>query len=96
MADILGAEGKLTLLRVNEGGYGPPNDFLDCEVVLRLDSEPNKAFGFQLRNDGSGPMHAGMLEILRTAWNNNWNVAIEYMIDPGKSTGYIIRVYLHR
>jgi hypothetical protein len=36
-------------------GYGPPDDFLDAEVIVWLDSEPEKAFGFQLRNGGSLP-----------------------------------------
>jgi hypothetical protein len=49
--------GLITLLRVNEvgTGYGPPDDFLDAEVIVWLDSEPEKAFGFQLRNGGSLP-----------------------------------------
>jgi len=95
---LLESSGKLTFLRVHDvgTGWGPANDFIDVEVVIRLNAEPNKAFGFQLRNDGNRPARAGMLDILRDALNHNWTVGIDYDINPGKSNGIIIRVWLTR
>ena len=95
-ADLLQATGKVTLLRVHDVGtkYGPPADQIDVEVVIWLDSQPGKAFGFQLRNDSSRPARQGMLDLLRDAFNNNWTVTINYNIDPGKNNGVIIRVWL--
>jgi photosystem II stability/assembly factor-like uncharacterized protein len=85
--------GLITLLRVNEvgTGYGPPDDFLDAEVIVWLDSEPEKAFGFQLRNGGSLPDAQGELKTLRDAFNANRRVRLEF-IRTGCRTGQIVRV----
>jgi hypothetical protein len=93
---LLESWGKITFLRVHDvgTGWGPPYDFLDVEVVVKLDSRPQNAFGFQLRNDGNRPARAGMLDLLRDAFNHNWTVVIDYYIDPGKSNGRIIRTAL--
>jgi hypothetical protein len=95
-SDILESSGKLTYLRVHDvgTGYGGPSDFLDGEVVIKLDSEPDKAFGFQLRNDDNRAVRQGMLDLLRDAFNNNWTVIVDYDMEPGKSMGIIIRVAL--
>ena len=92
-ADIRQASGKLTLLRVHDAGtkYGPPSDQIDVEVVIHLNSQPGKAFGFQLRDDGNRPAHQGMLDLLRDAFNNDWTVTVDYDIEPGKKNGVIIR-----
>ena len=89
-AACAGHRGKLTLLRVhNVGtGYGPPNDYLDVEVVVWLDTEPNRAFGFQLRNDNSRPVRQGMLDLLRDAFDYNWTVDID------ECDGVVFRVWL--
>jgi hypothetical protein len=55
---------------------------------------PNNAFGFQLRNDNNRPARAGMLDLLRDAFNHNWTVAMDYEIDSGKKNGIVIRVWL--
>jgi len=90
------SSGKLTLLRVHKKSskYGPNNDRIDVEVVVWLDSESGKAFGFQLRNDGNRPARQGMLDLLRDAFNNNWTTTIDYEIGPSKSNGVILRVWL--
>lgn len=91
---LLNASGKLTFLRVhNVGtGWGPSNDFIDVEVVCKLSSMPDHAFGFQLRNDGNRPARAGMLDLLRDAFNHNWTASLDFEIDPGHNNGVIIRV----
>lgn len=93
IGSLLGAEGKVTLLRAHDmgTGYGPPSDFMDVEVVVWLDSEPGKAFGFQLRADANEDAHRGMLDLLRRAFNRDGRVRIDY-IRTGVRNGRILRV----
>jgi hypothetical protein len=93
-ADLLESKGRITFLRVHDvgTGFGPPSDFLDVEVVIQLDSEPGKSFGFQLRNDTNLAVRQGMLDILRDAFANNFPVLIDYNVTPPKVNGVIFRV----
>ena len=93
---LYNAAGVITLLRVHDlgTGFGGGTDFLDGEVVIRLDSQPGMAFGFQLRNDDDRPAREGMLALLRDAFNHDWIVNIDFWIVPGKTNGRIIRVWL--
>ena len=95
IGSLLGAEGKLTLLRVHDlgTGYGPPNDFLDVEVVAWLDSMPGRAFGFQLRDDANKGAHRGMLSLLRKAFKDNRRVHFDYF-RTGFRNGRIIRAWV--
>jgi hypothetical protein len=96
---LIASTGRLTFLRVHDvgTGYGPPTDFIDVEVVAKLDSTgPNKSFGFQIRNDGQRAARQGMLDLLRDAFNNNWTVTLDYNIASGKNNGTIIRVALSK
>ena len=73
--------GRLTLLRVHDVGakFGPPEDQLDVEVVVRLDSEPRRSFGFQLRADEGRPANEGMLALLTPeAFDLERRVRIEF------------------
>jgi hypothetical protein len=74
--------------------YGPPTDQIDVEVVIKLNSQPDKAFGFELRNDANRPARQGMLDLLRDAFNHNWRVTVDYSIEVNKKHGEIIRVWL--
>ena len=93
-AGLLESKGKITFLRVHDvgTGFGPPTDFLDVEVVVQLDTQPGKSFGFQLRNDNNRPARQGMLDLLRDAFANNLPVLIDYNVTPPKVNGVIIRV----
>jgi hypothetical protein len=93
---LLESSGKLTFLRVHDvgTGYGPSNDFIDVEVVVKLDSKPDNAFGFQLRDDGNRPARAGMLDLLRDAFSRDGTVLIDYNLDTGKTNGIVIRTAL--
>lgn len=95
---LLESSGKVTFLRVHDvgTGFGPPNDFIDVEVVCKLDTMPKNAFGFQLRNDNNRPARAGMLDLLRDAFDHNWAVLIDYNLDAGKTNGTIIRTALNK
>lgn len=88
------ANGKITFLRVHEvgTGFGPPSDFLDVDCVIKLNTMPDNAFGFQLRNDENGDTHRGMLELLSKAFFHQATVTVEYFIEPGKKNGRIFRV----
>ena len=92
-AALLESKGRITFLRVHDvgTGFGPPSDFLDVEVVVQLDSQPGKSFGFQLRNDNNRPARQGMLDLLRDAFANNFPVLIDYNVTPPKVNGVIIR-----
>jgi hypothetical protein len=92
-ACVLAAEGKLTLLRVHElgTGFGPPSDQIDGEVVIRLDTEPGRAFGFQLRDDANEGAHRSMLDLLRDAFNREFRVRIDYL-RTGINNGLALRV----
>jgi hypothetical protein len=90
--------GKLTLLRVHDVGtkYGPQSDQIDVEVVVKLNTTPDWAYGFQLRNDSNSPVRQAMLDLLRDAFNHNWTVTLEYNVDPGKKNAVIFRVILKK
>jgi hypothetical protein len=95
---LLNAEGNLTTLRVVDVGtaFGPPTDRIDVEVIFRLDSQPENAIGFRLRDDGNRPVRQGMLDLLRDAFNRGWVVHTDFEIGEGKKNGIAIRVWLTR
>lgn len=96
-AKLYSAKGKLTLLRVHALGsaFGPPQDKIDVEVVIRLDSKPGESFGFQLRdNNDDTAVRRAMFDLLRDAFKNNWTVSIDYWMDAGKKNGIVHRVAL--
>lgn len=91
-ATLLNASGRITLLRVHEqsSGYGPHSDHIDGEVIIQLDSEPDRAFGFQLRPDENFPMRYRMLALLRDAFTHNRIASIDYL-RTGSLNGTLIR-----
>ena len=93
VGSVVVAVGKITLLRVHDKGtkYGPPQDQLDAEVIIWLDTEPDKAFGLKLRRDSNEESGRGMLDQLRHAFNTETSVRIDY-VRSGCRTGRIIRV----
>jgi IgA Peptidase M64 len=63
--------GRPTFLRVHDrDGFGGPDDFLDAEVIVGIDTEPGRFFGFQLRDNDDEGRHQGMLDTLRTAFED--------------------------
>lgn len=94
---LYNASGHITMLRVHElgTGYGPGDDYIDGEVVIRLDSYSNRAFGFKLRSeDDRLAARQGMLDLLRDGFNNGWIVSVDFLVESGKNNGEIIRVWL--
>jgi hypothetical protein len=92
IGEVLAARGRLTLLRIHEvgSGFGPPADRIDGEVVIALDTEPGRAFGFQLRRDNRLPARRRLLALLRDAFANDRPVAIDYL-RTGQHNGTLIR-----
>jgi len=90
------AQGRLTVLRVHDvgTGFGPPTDFIDVEVVIALDTQPSRFFGFQLRNDTKLPPRQGMLDLLRDAFERNLIVNIDFFQVPGKNNNILFRVWI--
>ena len=93
---LVNKHGRITLLRINAvgSGYGPPSDFIDVEVVIKLDTNPNQSYGFQLRSNDEGPTRQAMFELLRDAFNGNRNVFLDVFLDPGRNNGIIHRVWI--
>jgi hypothetical protein len=93
LGELLATSGRLTMLRVHDpgGGFGPASDRIDGEVVITLDTEPGRAFGFQLRSDANLPVRQRMLALLRDAFANDRKVAIDYL-RTGQHNGTLIRV----
>jgi hypothetical protein len=89
---IQSASGRVSFLRVNDGGFGPPGDFLDAEVIFMLDTQPGRAFGVKLEN----PAREGMLGLLRDAFTNSFNASIDYNQVLGKFNAIAFRIALTR
>jgi hypothetical protein len=89
------AHGRVTFLRVHDsGGYGPPNDHLNSEVIFKLDTQPNRAFGFALEDDAMRPAHEGMLMLLRDALAHDFDVAADYTQVENKFNSVAFRIEL--
>lgn len=93
MGSVISVQGRIKFLRVHDvgTGFGPPTDFIDGEVIVKFDSDPLKAFGFQLRTDANEEDHRGMLKALRDGLRTDRTVRVEY-IRTGLRTGRVIRV----
>lgn len=96
VTQLLSATGHISLLRAHDvgTGYGAAPDNIDVEVVVQLDTAPGRAYGFKVRNDDQRYARKAMFDLLRDAFNNNWNVTLNYNVDPGDTNGEIIRVWL--
>jgi photosystem II stability/assembly factor-like uncharacterized protein len=94
VGSVVAVEGRVSLLRVHDsGGFGPPHDRLDGEVVVRLDTIPARAFGFSLRPDVGEPRHDGMLDLLRSALIGDRRVRLEY-VRTGLRNGRLFRAQI--
>jgi hypothetical protein len=88
------ATGHVNFLRVNEGGYGPSKDFLDLEVIFKLDTQPGRAFGFSLRPDANEPAHQGALSLVLSALEHDLNMTIDYQQELNKFNSRAFRFAL--
>lgn len=91
------SSGKIVMLRVNDLGHvwGPPDDAIYTEVVVKLDSAPDSGFGFELRSgDDNLPSRLAMLSVLKDAYFNQVPISLSYDIVEGKKNGHLRRVSL--
>jgi hypothetical protein len=88
--------GKVIYLRAHDVGsaYGPPNDQIDAEVIVKLDSDPSSAYGFQLRQDDKLPARQGMFQLLMDAFQNSWTVHIDWQADANAKNRIAFRVWI--
>jgi hypothetical protein len=71
LGSILTTEGRLTFLRVHDvgTGFGSSLDFLDAEVIVKLDGAPLRVFGLQLRTGPNEAVNQRALDLLRDISN---------------------------
>jgi hypothetical protein len=95
---LLQRTGKVNFLRVHDVGsrFGPGSDQIDVEVVARLNTDPDRAMGFQLRMDDNRLARQGMLDLLRDAFEHGHDASIDFELPDGKNNGVILRVALTR
>ena len=93
VGSLQSAAGKLTLLRAHDegSGFGPPHDPVEGEIIVALDTQPGKFFGFQLRADANQRARRAMFNLLRDAFARERRVQIDY-IRTGARGGSILRV----
>jgi hypothetical protein len=88
----LSVTGRPTFLLVNDGGgFGPPEDRIDGEAIVAVDTSPGRFFGFTLRNDSTEVTHRAMLDTLRGAFTEGRAVRLDYR-RTGLNNGTLLRV----
>jgi len=91
------ASGKLITYRVQTEGmeFGSGSERLDAEVLVRLDSAPQKIFGVRL-HQGSSPATIAMVETLKEAYLRGLPVTLFHVQPPDRKNVNILWVELNR
>jgi hypothetical protein len=65
-------------------------------VIFKLDSRPDKGFGFQLRDDAFQPVRQGMLAVLQVAVTQRLRITTDYieLVMPPNNNSFVIRIAL--
>jgi hypothetical protein len=86
--------GKISLFRAQIQGLeiGPPNDRLDAEVLVTLDSDPDTVFGISYHKED--PAARTMIETLREAYLRAMPVTLQAPMMPGRKHLRLIWVQL--
>jgi len=86
--------GKISLFRAQIKGLeiGPPNDRLDAEVLVTLDSKPDMVFGIAYHTED--PAARTMIETLREAYLHDMPVTVQAPLMPGRKHLRLIWVQL--
>ena len=95
-AGVRAARGRVAFLRVHDqGGFGPPNDHLDAEVIFQLDTQPGRSFGFKLRNDDPNRVqHEAMRDLLQESLVSDLDVNINYTQIENRFNSVAFRIEL--
>lgn len=89
-------KGRVSFLRVHEvgSGWGPRDDHLDAEVIVRLDRSDRLACGFKLRADADLPVHRAMFDLLQSAFVDKAMTTLDVDLARGQSNGTLLRVWV--
>ena len=93
-AAMMTKSGKISLFRAQIKGLeiGPPNDRLDAEVLVTLDSQPDLVFGISYHQED--PAARTMIETLREAYLHDIPVTLQAPSLPGRKHLRLIWVQL--
>ena len=93
-AAMMTLSGKISLFRAQIKGLeiGPPNDRLDAEVLVTLDSQPDTVFGISYHQED--PAARTMIETLREAYLHDMPVTVQAPSLPGRKHLRLIWVQL--
>ena len=93
-AAMVTISGKISLFRAQIKGLeiGPPNDRLDAEVLVTLDSQPDTVFGISYHQED--PAARTMIETLREAYLHDMPVTVQAPSIPGRKHLRLIWVQL--
>lgn len=87
--------GIIKMLRISSEGWdfwGAGIDQMQVEVIALLDTEPNKAFGLELKGNKSWlSSQLAMLSVLRDAYLHQLQVQFAYDSNPPGKTTYILK-----
>lgn len=89
--------GKITSIRAQIEGleFGHKEDFLDAEILVRLDSAPEMTFGYRYHENAS-PSLALMADLLKEAYFRGVPVKLFHTQLPQKKNQTIIWVELSK
>ena len=82
--EIRTAIGELAYLRVHEVGSGFGPESTSSTSKLSVASKEMTEGRLHTREDGNRFAHAGMLDLLRDAFNQDTIIEIEYLVNPGE------------
>ncbi len=93
-AAMVTKSGKISLFRAQIKGLeiGPPNDRLDAEVLVTLESQPDTVFGISYHQED--PAARTMIETLREAYLHDMPVTLQAPLIPGRKHLRLIWVQL--
>jgi hypothetical protein len=93
-AAMITKSGKISLFRAQIKGLeiGPPNDRLDAEVLVTLDSQPDTVFGIAYHQED--PAARTMIETLREAYLHDMPVTLQAPLILGRKHLRLIWVQL--
>ncbi len=91
------SKGLITHYRAQTTGheYGPPEDRLDAEVIVQLDTTPGHAYGLRY-HEGAAPATREMITLLREAYFRRLPIEIFHTKLPGRKNHTIIWVEVEK
>ncbi len=96
---LVGLDGFVTFLRAQDGGQGYGSEErgrIEAEVIFKLDSAPDRAFGFELRDDIYLPQRQAMLSLLEDAFIHELLVHVDFAerVNPPNRNAIAQKIWL--